>query len=52
MPRMTVPAGGASPRSGISNPPNDAFPFSIVASTRFIDGDPMNAATNTFFGRW
>ena len=23
MPRMTVPAGGSSPRSGISNPPND-----------------------------
>ena len=31
-------------------PPNTTWPFSIVASNRFIDGEPMKAATNMLTG--
>ena len=31
---------------------NESVPPATSASTRFIDGEPMNAATNRFAGRW
>ena len=45
-PTITRPVGGASAEeSGIAKPPKRTWPFATSASTRFIAGEPMNAAT-------
>jgi hypothetical protein len=46
-----APASGEESGSGRLNPPNRMLPSSTFASTRFIDGEPINAATNRFAGR-
>ena len=45
------PPSRVCPASGISNPANaDGAVVDLGASTRFIGGEPMNAATNRFAG--
>ena len=48
---MTSPSGTGT-SIGIRLPPNATRPPSTRASTRFIAGEPMKAATKRFFGRW
>ena len=47
----TPAAGDDSGRSKLTSA-NETRRFVISASIRFIDGEPMNAATNRFAGRW
>src|SRR5215211_3883205 len=56
IPRITsppwMPVRSRSPGTGISNPANLTTPSPTAAPTRFMGGEPMNAATNRFAGCW
>ena len=56
MPRTTrppsAPRGRRRRSSGTRNRPNATSPSSTVASTRFMAGEPMKAATKRSFGAW
>ena len=45
-----TPAGRRSLVSGTRNPANSTAFSDSSASTRFIEGEPMNAATKRFVG--
>jgi hypothetical protein len=53
-PKMTrsgsFAASGPSSASGIEKPAKRMAPSATCASTRFIEGEPMNAATKRFTG--
>ena len=50
MPSTIRPRSGEPGASGTRQVPKRASPSSTIASTRFIAGEPMNAATNRFAG--
>ena len=55
IPRITSPAPGSTATSGASGssiPAKATRPSATVASTTFMDGEPMNAATKRFPGSW